>query len=436
MPVPVGLTLQPDAEYLDLLGAVLREEVGYYEVTPETLWWQDQRGALHENRFHARFLALAAETGLPVVGHGVGLSLGSRGDDARRRRWLGRLREDGRCFRFRWYTEHLGTTAPAGLNLTLPQPLWLDAAAAPLLRRRLDALRGVAPRVGVENSVVYFLLGDAPQEARLLRQALQGPGRCLLLDLHNLYTMAQNTGLCPDAYLDALDLSQVVEIHLSGGRDSQAAWLASGRVLRLDSHDDAVPEPVWRLFSQVLPRCPGLRGVTLERMEGTVTQADVPRLREELQRAKRLLAERGRVRRSQRSTSAASPERRTPPASPRAWASYEATLNRLLLAAQPRAALQEAARDRRLPAGLRRAFAQADGDGVELAALLVARLRFERVLRGSPAAERWFDEDPAAFVAAFRCYHHEELPTAFFPAAEGRAFRAFCLRRALPLPEL
>jgi hypothetical protein len=54
-----------------------------------------------------------------------------------------------------------------------------------------------------------------------------------------------------------------------------------------------VPEPVWQLFAEVLPRCPALRGVTLERMEGTVSASDVPELREELRRLRTMLEVRG-----------------------------------------------------------------------------------------------------------------------------------------------
>ena len=61
-----------------------------------------------------------------------------------------------------------------------------------------------------------------------------------------------------------------------------------GRAGRLDGHDAAVPEEVWELLASVLPRCPNARGVTLERMEGTVGEADVPLLREELARARRI----------------------------------------------------------------------------------------------------------------------------------------------------
>ena len=59
--------------------------------------------------------------------------------------------------------------------------------------------------------------------------------------------------------------------------------------MRLDSHDTAVPEPVWALFDEVWPRCPNLRGVTLERMEDTVAVPDVAVVRAELRRAREAL---------------------------------------------------------------------------------------------------------------------------------------------------
>ena len=62
-----------------------------------------------------------------------------------------------------------------------------------------------------------------------------------------------------------LDLDRVIEIHLSGGADSDPAWLSSGASLTLDSHDASVPEAVWALFERYVGRCTNLRGVTLER---------------------------------------------------------------------------------------------------------------------------------------------------------------------------
>jgi uncharacterized protein (UPF0276 family) len=298
----IGLTLGPDEEFLDLVAPLL-PTVDYFEIAPETTWWEapaaadlptGQAGAadppLGTNGFHHYFAALGRRLGKPFVGHGVGYSFGtaSRADAGRTRRWLQRLRQDHAVFNFRWYTDHLGSSSLAGQAVGLPLPLPYSAYAAALVRRRLKALQQIVPDVGVENTAQYFLLGEPLGEPKFLGQVLRGAQTHLLLDLHNLHTMAANFGFRESAYLDQLDrqgvLSRVIELHLSGGSYSDGSWLPSGRSLRLDSHDTAVPEPVWQLLSAVLPRCPNLRGITLERMEGTIGSADVPLLAGELAR--------------------------------------------------------------------------------------------------------------------------------------------------------
>jgi hypothetical protein len=46
---------------------------------------------------------------------------------------------------------------------------------------------------------------------------------------------------------------------------------------------------VWKLFEMIAPRCSRLRGVTVERMEGTVSETDVPLLRDEIRRARQMV---------------------------------------------------------------------------------------------------------------------------------------------------
>jgi len=288
----LGFTLQPEEAFLELLDPLIRGDLDYYEVAPETLWRAQADGRLGPNGFHRRFAALRLETGRPFVAHGVGISMGTVADSdrARRRAWLTQVAEDHRQFQFRWYTDHLGASSLDGLAMTLPMPLPMSAPAAAVVRRRLREMQRVVPDVGVENNVAYYLLGEPLEEPAFLRAIVAAPRTHLLLDVHNLHTMAVNFDFDPDRYLAALDLARVIEIHVSGGTFSDGAWLPSGRVLRLDSHASAVPDPVWGLLERVLPRCPNLRGVTLERMEGTVTEADVPILREELRRLRALLA--------------------------------------------------------------------------------------------------------------------------------------------------
>lgn len=289
--VDVGITLQPERRYLDLVTPLAEAAADYVEVAPETLWRRDADDRIVPNGFHREIAAFVASTKKPVVAHGTGLSLGSAhtADDERAARWIERIAADHETFRFAWYTDHLGVTTLAGRVLGLPIALPHTAEAAALVRRRLAMLQQVVPDVGFENTVFYFLLGDWLREPEWIAHALDLPRAWLLLDLHNVFTTAWNLDADPRAWLERIDLSRVLEIHVSGGRDSDPAWLPDRSTLRLDSHDDGVPEPVWELLAEWAPRCPNLRGVTVERMEGTVDAADVATLERELARAREVL---------------------------------------------------------------------------------------------------------------------------------------------------
>ncbi len=284
----IGFTLQPDQEFIELVAPLLEREADYFEIAPETTWRADGAGHLIENGYWKLFLKLKSQLKKACVAHGVGFSVGtaSSADRKRKKAWLARVAQDHEHFQFQWYTEHLGATSFDGASLVLPMPLLMNAVSAGVVRRNLAAMQKIILNVGVENTVVYFTLGDPLQEPIFLNQILRADNTHLLLDLHNVYTMALNFGFEPEAYLDRLDLARVIEIHLSGGSMSDGSWLASGRVFRLDSHDGAVPEDVWKIYERVLGRCPNLKGVTLERMEGTVGAGDIAVLRDELRRAK------------------------------------------------------------------------------------------------------------------------------------------------------
>lgn len=293
----VGFVLQPEDAFLELLEPVVGPRVDYFEIAPETTWWPAADGNLGVNGFAGRFAATGRRyappnaTSKPFVAHGVGLSLGSAdpADRARQLRWHARLAEDQRRFDFRWLSDHLAVTHLAGEALALPLPLPPTAAAAALVRQRLAELQGFCPDVAVENAAHYFTYGDPCDEAELIAGVLALPGAHLLLDLYNVVMMGENLGFDPRAYLERLDLGRVIEIHVAGGGPSEPAWLPSGRSYLLDSHEATVPEPVWALLEELAPRCTGLRGITLERMEGTVGPGDVAVIADELARLRHVV---------------------------------------------------------------------------------------------------------------------------------------------------
>lgn len=282
--------LPPDLATLGLLEPLLSIP-GYFEVTPETTWRLDGRARLVENGFHTLFREIGRAAERPFVAHGVGLSMGSTSpsDAPRVKRWLSRLRKDQALFRYLWFTDHAGLTMAAGQSLTLPLPLPMTSASVAATRRRLASMQRIVPDVGVETTAHYFLFGPPLEEPAFYGRVVAGARRWLLLDLHNVHTMSVNMGFDAWDYVSRLPLDKVIEIHVSGGVSSDGSWLRSGRSLRLDSHDDDVPDDVWRLLERVLPICPNLRGVTLERMEGTVEATTIPRLRRELRRIEKTI---------------------------------------------------------------------------------------------------------------------------------------------------
>lgn len=278
----------PDVETLERLDRAIHTLAQHWSMTPETMWRVDESGAFEPNGFHGLFSAWLARKPKRVVAHGVGFSVGTpRREVARREAWLAQLREDVREFPFEWYTDHLGSSRLGGQELTLPLPLLMTDASARRVRLSLDELRTVVPDVGVENSVFYFHLGSPLDEPAFLSKCTSAPRSHLLLDVHNVFTTSVNARFDPLDYLARLPLERVIEIHLSGGRDSEPSWLPERRVRRLDSHDDAIPAEVWALFEHVLPRCPNLRAVTIERMERTVQNGDERIVEDEMQRALR-----------------------------------------------------------------------------------------------------------------------------------------------------
>jgi len=74
-------------------------------------------------------------------------------------------------------------------------------------------------------------------------------------------------------------------------------------------------------------------------------------------------------------------------------------------------------------------LAAIDADGLRMAALLVSKLRFERLVQGSRAAAGWFQRDGRGFTAAFAEYHRDVPPRAHDPWQEAAAFADWLDRR-------
>lgn len=186
----------------------------------------------------------------PLAFHGVGLSLAGAAEPDRAH--LARLKTLVDAYRPMLVSEHLawsreGTTCFPDL---LPFPRTLEA----LLRiaRNIDIVQHALGRqILIENPALYVALeGHDFAESDFLRQLVKKTGCRLLLDVNNVAVSANNLGFDPYAYLDALPVDAIGEIHLAGHRPDPE----HGDALLIDSHDAPVSEQVWALYDDLLER--------------------------------------------------------------------------------------------------------------------------------------------------------------------------------------
>ena len=149
-----------------------------------------------------------------------------------------------------WISDHLCFTAHRGRQYhdLLPIPYTeeaLDITATRILRTQ-EYLN--CPLV-LENVSAYLRYTTSGlTEAEFLAELVSRTDCGVLLDVNNLYVNHINHGDDTSAYLQALPLSAVREIHLAG-YENKGTFL-------LDTHNHRVSEPVWRLFEQVIQQLP------------------------------------------------------------------------------------------------------------------------------------------------------------------------------------
>lgn len=281
----VGVSLQPEPAFWQHNRALLEDRAELFEVTPETLWQSD----CSPTPEYERLRAFTARAGRPVVGHGVLASIGAAERPVRRDAWLAALRRDRHAFAFAWISEHLGFADAGGMHVAWPMPLPHTDEAVATVAASLQELRAVHDVVLFENNADLFCLGDPFAQCDLFAAIGSAADAHLLLDLHNAYAFCRNVAVDLSAWLERLPWDRVVEIHISGGSDSDPGWLPQGRRLRMDSHDGAVPDEVWAVLPRALDRARKLRAIVCEWFPDAMDEAAGRQFAADFERARSMV---------------------------------------------------------------------------------------------------------------------------------------------------
>lgn len=206
--------------------------------------------------------AYAAEDRL--YGHGLRLSPTSARFDDASVAWLDQLAPDLAARRYRHVTEHWGWSRARGLSRGAPMPLPSSEAVVTCTTHAMTALAKISGvPVGLENLALAFSNDDVDAQPAMLARVLDAIDGVLLLDLHNLWCQAINYARDPRTLATRYPLARVRQIHVAGGGWSSSAY---GEPFRRDTHDAPVPDEVLELLAWVIPRCPALEVVILERL--------------------------------------------------------------------------------------------------------------------------------------------------------------------------
>lgn len=181
---------------------------------------------------------------IPVVGHGVGLSIGTAfppDED-----YLDRVAEVLDIIHAPWHSEHLAFTKVPERDLAqlLPLPRTLQSAECVVNNLKV-VQRHISIPFALENITYYFEYDESEMsEAEFIQLICRESGAFVLLDIENVHLNSENHNQDPFAFIDSFPRHIVKGVHVAGGT-------RTGKLM-LDSHDRPVPERTLELLRRLL----------------------------------------------------------------------------------------------------------------------------------------------------------------------------------------
>ncbi|OHW38505.1 DUF692 domain-containing protein [Pseudomonas sp. 06C 126] len=239
LPRRAGLGLK--SEHFQQVLATL-PDIGFFEVHAEN--YMVAGGPFHH------YLGLIREH-YALSLHGVGLSIGGEGplDHAH----LARLAALVERYQPHSFSEHLAWSSHGPVFLNDLLPLAYDNATLKRVCEHIDQVQSTLKRrMLLENPSTYLLFQHSSlDETDFISEVIRRTGCGLLLDVNNVYVSCINHQQDPLAYLNALPLHSVGEIHLAGFAEDADSL---GDRLLIDDHGAPVDNAVWQLYQQALQR--------------------------------------------------------------------------------------------------------------------------------------------------------------------------------------
>jgi uncharacterized protein (UPF0276 family) len=230
-----GIGFRKDFAEEFLSGSVLQP--GFVELAPEN--WMNIGG------FWKKKLNQLAEM-YPITSHGLSLSIGS--PEELDMAFLKKVKSFLKEYKVEIYSEHLSFSKCDNAHVydLLPIPFREDAVrhVAERIKRVQDYL---GRQIAIENVSYYTPVAAEMDEATFITQIANEADCKLLLDVNNVYVNAFNHNYNSKTFIENLPLERVAYIHMAGHTKVAPDLI-------IDTHGEAIIDPVYELFEWTLER--------------------------------------------------------------------------------------------------------------------------------------------------------------------------------------
>ncbi|QZH61008.1 DUF692 domain-containing protein [Mycolicibacterium farcinogenes] len=224
----------------EIAGVIDDLRPGFCEVIAESIPLRHRRA-----RPEPALAGLVAR-GVPVIPHGVALSLG--GTEPVQPKRVRRLAACARALGAPVVSEHIAFVRAGGVEAghLLPVPRTREALA--VLAANIERTRRELPApLALENIASFVEWPESDlTESEFLTELVERTGVLLVLDVANVYANARNRGRDPLRELARLPVEQVAYSHVAGGREGEDFYH--------DTHTDRTPPEVLDLVTALRER--------------------------------------------------------------------------------------------------------------------------------------------------------------------------------------
>ena len=259
---------------LGLRTAIQKETLNYIKAEAEQscIQWLEivPENYIYKPKAQLEILKEFMDRGKPIIPHSVNLSIGTAHKASPRenydRRLIDGLKDLFKLIQPPWFSDHVSCTRINGFYLQelIPVPFIKESVNTVVDNIKFLQDEFQLPFL-IENPSYYStLIKSEMTEVEFLNEILEKADCGLLLDINNVYVNAVNHNYNAMEFLNSLDLSRTVQVHIAGHLEDYQAHLSKRHLKILDTHGEVIKEEVFALFKYLLEKTE-VKAVLLER---------------------------------------------------------------------------------------------------------------------------------------------------------------------------